>query len=110
RLYNETPLFEENFKDIVNLFLENLLSIIFSSCNPSTSVVSEDYYICITIIKIMKYLCEEHNNHFQKIFFQQLKFVYHPLVGDTKQLDLNEKRTVSLFELMLGILTKIIVL
>jgi hypothetical protein len=109
QLYNETPLFAENFKDIVNLFLENLLSIIFSSCNPSTSVISEDYYLCITIIKIMKYLCEEHNNDFQRIFFEQLKFNYYPL-DEKKQLDLQTIKKVSLFELMLGILCKIIVL
>jgi hypothetical protein len=109
QLYNETPLFAENFKDIFNLFLENLLSIIFSSCNPSTSIISEDYYICITIIKIMKYLCEEHNNDFQRIFFQELKFNYFPL-NDKKQLDFDNTKKVSLFELMLGILCKIIVI
>lgn len=61
---------------IVNLFLENFISIIFSSCNPSNVNSNEDYYISLLIIKILKYLCEEHNKNFQKIFFMELKFEY----------------------------------
>ncbi len=65
-----------NMNFIINLFFENLLCIIFSSCNPSSVKINENYLTSLLIIKIFKYLCEEHYKNFQKIFFTKLKFDY----------------------------------
>lgn len=97
-----------SFGSIMDLFLKNLLSLIFASCNPSTTNMNEDYYISMTIIKIMKYLCEEHNVNFQRIFFQELKFDYIQKAMGSHSNDM--KQTLSLFDFMLGILGKIVIL
>lgn len=97
-----------DFPFIVNIFLENFLSLIFSSCNPSQTAMHEDYFISITIVKILKYLCEEHNRNFQNIFFEKLKFDYKPFYVNNTALTKNSK--ISLFDMMLGILSKIVIL
>lgn len=95
-----------NFNFIIDIFIENVLSLIFASCNPSTTAMHEDYFIAMTIVKILKYLCEEHNNHFQRIFFEELEFSYLPKSANS----LKKTQFMSLFDLMLGILGKIVVL
>lgn len=60
--------------ELVNLFFSNFLSILFSVVRPSQCTISSTYFTSITIIKVLKYLCEEHNPKFQKIFFQEVKF------------------------------------
>jgi hypothetical protein len=102
-LYQENSECLEMFKFTVNLFFENLLSLIFANCNLSQTVINEDYFTAITIIKIFKYLCEEHNNNFQKIFFQVLKFNYNNIIDGMED-------NISLFDLLLGILSKIIII
>jgi len=65
-----------NFNYLIDIFLENFVSVLFTSLNPSASACSQNYFICLLIIKILKYLCEEHNKDFQKIFFQKVKISY----------------------------------
>lgn len=102
-----------NLPMIVNIFLENLLSLIFASCNPSSTVMNEDYYISITIVKLLKYMCEEHNINFQTIFFKELKFDF---VTELKEKSYNSdknihiKSQISLFDFLLGIISKIVTL
>jgi hypothetical protein len=62
-----------NFDILVNNFFASLLDVIFSSYYPSNK---EDYFMSLNIIKILKYLCEEHNNYFQSILLKKLTFFY----------------------------------
>lgn len=55
--------------NLINIFTINILSLIFSSYNPTVILNNENYFMSINIIKILKYLCEEHNIYFQTIFF-----------------------------------------
>ena len=58
---------------LLEIFVENYLSVIYSNCNPSTFEEELDYKIGYLIIKIMKYMCEEHNDRFQTIFFDEIR-------------------------------------
>ena len=62
-----------DLKYLLNIFIENLLSTIFRNCNPCSISENEDYKIAYMIIKIFKYMCEEHNLNFQNIFFNEIK-------------------------------------
>ena len=86
-----------NIHYLCNLFVKNYLSIIFSSCNPNATSTIEDYAIGYMVIKILKYLCEDHNTKFQTIFFQEIKLEY-------------ENSSISIFELMMCTLNKVVVL
>jgi len=128
-----------NLNFIVDLFFENFISVIFSSCNPSSVNSNEDYFISLLIIKILKYLCEEHYQDFQKVLFMKLKFDYFSKaelsklnslmdeanddsnyksnnhnndINNNKNQDLGNKESkqVTFFELMLCILSKIIII
>jgi hypothetical protein len=90
-----------NFNEIVDMFFSNFLSLILSSWNPS-SFVNFDYYSAITVIKILKYLCEEHNTKFQGIFFRELKIQY--LTAEKTE------ESLTLFDFMLAVLGKIVLL
>ena len=62
-----------DLKYLLNIFIENLLSSIFRNCNPCSISENEDYKIAYMLIKIFKYMCEEHNLNFQNIFFNEIK-------------------------------------
>lgn len=91
------------FYPLINSFVQNLLSLIFSSCNPSSTTDNEDYYIAINILKILKYLCEDHNNFFQSIFFQDITFQH-----STTNSEIEKFYKLSLFDLLVSIAEKII--
>ena len=94
---------ENLYKPVVNLeylsdlFIQNLLSIIFESCNPSATSNNEDYTIAYMIIKIMKYMCEDHNTKFQTIFFSEIKIEHN-------------NGSINMFELLMCVLGKIALL
>ena len=81
---------------LLNIFIENLLSTIFRNCNPSPVSENEDYKITYMIIKIFKYMCEEHNVSFQTIFFNEIKI-------NTGNVSIN------VFDLMMCTLQKILI-
>ena len=85
-----------DLKYLLNIFIENLLSAIFRNCNPSAIFENEDYKIAFMIIKIFKYMCEEHNLNFQNIFFNEIKIT-------TRHTKLN------VFDLMMCTLQKILI-
>ena len=85
-----------NLKYLLNIFVENLLSAIFRNCNPSSIFENEDYKIAYMIIKIFKYMCEEHNLNFQNIFFNEI-------LVNTGQVNIN------VFDLMMCCLQKILI-
>ena len=85
-----------DLKYLLNIFIENLLSVIFRNCNPSSLFENEDYKIAYMIIKIFKYMCEEHNLNFQNIFFNEIKI-------NTGQININ------VFDFMMCVLQKILI-
>ena len=85
-----------NLEYLLNIFIENLLSIMFRNCNPSPVSENEDYKIAYMIIKIFKYMCEEHNLSFQTIFFNQIKIT----TGTTN---------INVFDLMMCTLQKVLI-
>jgi hypothetical protein len=86
-----------NFPYLIDLFIQNLLSVIFERCNPSSVPNYEDYTIAYMVIKIMKYMCEDHNINFQTLFFQEIS-VETPF------------EQLNIFDLMMCILNKILLL
>jgi hypothetical protein len=76
----------------------NILSIIFNEYNPSTVELTDDYYVACHIIKIFKYLCEEHNKEFQSILMTELCF------------KVEDEKKIMFFDLMILILDKIMIL
>lgn len=108
-------IFEKNSNDINlhlfgNLFLMNLLSIIFNSYNIENYQYSKNYFFACNTIKFMKFLCEEHNEHFQRIFFRELIFIFSNQIVDDEGNVLKEDAEISLFNFILCILGKIILL
>ncbi len=86
-----------NINYLCKLFIQSYLAIIFSSGNPNATSTSEDYTIAYMIIKILKYLCEDHNTNFQTLFFKEIKIEF-------------QKQSINVFELMLCTLNKIVLL
>ena len=86
-----------NLNYLVDLFIQNLLSIIFESVNPTTTANNEDYTIAYMVIKIMKYMCEDHNINFQTLFFKEIL------------IDFNGG-LMNIFDLMMCALSKILIL
>lgn len=84
-----------NLDSLGTVCFNNIMSIIFTQYNPSSFSISEDYVNAINIIKLFKYLCEEHNIYFQNIICNEIKFT----ISSSFQL--------SLFDLMLFISEKI---
>ena len=81
---------------LLNIFIENLLSAMFRNCNPSPVSENEDYKIAYMIIKIFKYMCEEHNVSFQTIFFTEIKITTGSI-------------SINVFDLMMCTLQKILI-
>lgn len=63
---------------MLNVLIINLMSILFSKKSNILICLNKDldYLICFNIIKVFKYLCEEHNPEFQEIFFSKLNVDY----------------------------------
>ena len=87
-----------NLSYLLDVFTQNILSVIFASCNPTATSSNSDYIITYMIVKIFKYLCENHNIKFQTIFFTQTK-IY-----------VNNEQYINMFDYMMCILNKIIIL
>ena len=85
-----------DLKYLLNIFIENLLSAMFRNCNPSAVSENEDYKIAYMIIKIFKYMCEEHNVSFQTIFFNEIKITTGSI-------------SINVFDLMMCTLQKILI-
>ena len=89
-----------NFENLVNIVVDSLINMVFITCNPSAMSIDEDYLKSLNIIKILKYLCEEHNPNFQRILFNKIMFKF--------QIN-NNLSTLGFFEFMLTVVEKIIV-
>ena len=86
-----------NIHYLCELFFECYLSIVFSSVNPNSISSNDDYIIAYMVIKILKYLCEDHNTDFQTLFFKDIKIMY-------------EDNPLNIFEMMMCALNKIVML
>lgn len=99
-----------NLSFFSNLFVINLLNLVFNSNNIDEIQDSKSYFYSCNIIKIMKFLCEEHNVNFQRIFFRELNFVYTHNYTDDQGNELSENVNISLFNFILCLLAKILLL
>ena len=61
------PLFNFNF--LVDSFTSSVIYVILKEINFNGYENRKEYFYSIMHIKIMKYFCEEHNPHFQTLFF-----------------------------------------
>ena len=100
QLYKEGNLI--NFDVLTNNFFIDCVSVILNAYNPSTLNLNNFYDSSYKIIKIFKYLCENHNAFFQTIFLRDLKF---QIASDG-----DENKEIKFYDLMLCILMKIITL
>ncbi len=75
---------------------DNILASIFSQYNPTSIELSDEYYNACHIIKVFKYLCEAHNQHFQRRLMNEITFSIGP----------NAK--LNFYDMMLFVLDKII--
>ena len=75
---------------------DNILASIFGQYNPTSLELSDEYYHACHIIKVFKYLCEAHNQHFQKRLMNEITFSIGP----------NAK--LNFYDMMLFVLDKII--
>ena len=81
---------------MANDCFDNLLACIFSQYNPTSLELSDEYYKSCHIIQIFKYLCEAHNQNFQKRLMNEINFS----IGFNEQL--------NFYDMMLFVLDKII--
>ena len=88
----------EDIHYMANSCFDNILSSIFSQYNPTSLVLSDEYYHSCHIIKVFKYLCEAHNQYFQKHLMNEITFSIGPM---TK---------LNFYDMMLYVLDKIIVI
>ena len=88
---------EEIYYMATNCF-DNLLSCIFSQYNPTSLELSDEYYKACHIIQIFKYLCEAHNQNFQKRLMNEINF------------DIGTKAKLNFYDMMLYVLDKIIII
>jgi len=77
---------------------DNILSSIFSQYNPTSLELSDEYYHACHIIKVFKYLCEAHNQYFQKHLMNEITFTIGPIVR------------LNFYDMMLFVIDKIIVI
>jgi hypothetical protein len=98
---------DQNSKEYKIDYLKSLAMILFGKLiqvfianfnyNYIDNIFNRDYYIALSIIKILKYMCEEHNQAFQGFMINQLSFHFN-----------NLGKNISLFEVMLFVINKII--
>ena len=86
-----------NIHYLCELYLECFLSIVFSSVNPNSISSNDDYIVAYMVIKILKYLCENHNTSFQTLFFKDIKIVY-------------QDNPLNIFEILMCALSKVVML
>ena len=94
-----TSLKQKQIEDIYYMAkscFDNILSSIFSQYNPISLELSDEYYNACHIIKVFKYLCEAHNQHFQKRLMNEITFSLGPNVK------------LNFYDMMLFVLDKII--
>ena len=77
---------------------DNILSSIFSQYNPTSLELSDEYYHACHIIKVFKYLCEAHNQYFQKHLMNEISYSISPSIK------------LNFYDMMLFIIDKIIVI
>ena len=77
---------------------DNILSSIFSQYNPTSLELSDEYYHACHIIKVFKYLCEAHNQYFQKHLMNEITF------------SISTMSAINFYDMMLFVLDKIIVI
>lgn len=112
KLYKQNPSII-NFEYIEWYFMKNLISLIFSQFNPYKSIDKDNYFQALIVIKLLKYLCEEHNQVFQTILFSMVNLEI--LVKtesdemDNSDVEILEKTShINIFNYMLCVLGKII--
>ena len=88
----------EKFQTIVEKCFINILSSILSHFNPILNKNNESYYKSCAMIKLFKFMCEEHNKFFQKLFLKK----YHYKI--------NNKTKIGFYDMFLFIAEKIIIL
>ena len=94
---------------LTDKFLFQLVSIILNLYNYSSINLVNDYIFACIIIKIFKFLCEEHNNYFQEYLLVKLNFKY--FNNSNKQfVKFLSCKTISFYHLMLEIQSKIILI
>lgn len=93
---NEDPRSYHTMKVIIEKCFMNILSTVLSQFNPSLVKFNDDYFFSCAFIKLFKFLCEEHNQHFQKFFLKKFFF------------SLNDIQKISFYDMMLYVLEKII--
>jgi hypothetical protein len=96
-----------NFNYAMEIFCYNLVGIFYNYSNPTITIFNQNYYDAINMIKIFKYLCEEHNQYFQAIFFKELKFEYY--IMENYYFNKEKIDKIGTFSLMLRILEKIFI-
>ena len=103
-----------DFNSLIEILTENLMSIILRELNPSITMIKHDYYRTVLIIKIMKYLCEEHNHDFQRIFFSKeydgvaINYSSNQYENDSQETERNiERNKDDSLDNMFGTLSKI---
>ena len=95
-LYNNNEF--TKFYIVIEKAFTNILSTILTEFNPSLNQFNDDYFTSCSMIKLFKYLCEEHNQFFQKFFLKQYYF------------SLNDIQKIGFYDMFLFILEKIIIL
>ena len=98
------------FKRLILLFIDYI--------NPNDNVITLNYFYSLNLIKIFKFLCEEHNNFFQghlikSLSFQYLEFVPNYIAnagifGNDFDNDQGQTLEIKFFEFFLHVLIKII--
>ena len=73
-----------------------ILASIFGQYNPTSLELSDEYYNACHIIKVFKYLCEAHNQYFQKRLMNEITF------------DIGPNAQLNFYDMMLFVLDKII--
>jgi len=131
---------DKKLKNVIDLpFLfdycfKNIISVIFSSYNPSAIHYHDDYSTSCTLLKLFKNLCEGHNTYFQGLLMKSIVFDFfdqNDLIrensgiinevneeeGDDKILGQNQdtkeirkKKKVTFYDMILLILNKILIL
>jgi hypothetical protein len=79
------------FKKMIHLFIASLGHL--------DTGVKRDYYDALNIIKLFKYMCEEHNNTFQGFLINQMTFYFD-----------NMDKNLSFFDIMLYVVTKVLII
>ena len=86
----------EDFLYLATKGFDNILSSIFSQYNPTSIVISDEYYTACHIIKVFKFLCEDHNQNFQHRLMCEISFT------------IGNGQNVNFYDMMLFIVDKII--